>query len=359
MGCELSGSQTTAIASADNFMKKEQTYSRTIYLLRKYIKNECDREETRELLSQLGKEKFGDEIDVVLFSLWKAINENEEISGDKNESLRDEAATIIRNKENKQGIRKRHQLISFAIAATVALLLVLNFPVLKKNFSETIVFTSESAVTKQFSTENSIKKITLADGSVVYLNANTTLSLRKGKFNAFAREVWLDEGEAFFEITGNPNRPFVVHTPGGLSTRVLGTSFNVQAYSQLNKQVVAVQTGRVQVSGENGENIVLEPNFQASFDVTSNKLTSGKTDGTLVAAWRNGKVVFQRAKAEEIAFRLKQHYNIDLIYNESTYKNIEFSAVFSPETPVEEIANTFSKIYDITYTIKDHRLYLE
>ena len=359
MGCELSGSQTAAIASADNFMKKEQTYSRTIYLLRKYIKNKCDREETRELLSQLGKEKFGDEIDVVLFSLWKAINENEEISSNKNKTLRDEAADIIHNNQNKQSGKKHRQLIPFAIAATVALLLVLNFPVLKRNFLETNVFTSENTVAKQFTTENSIKKITLADGSVVHLNANTTLSLRKGKFNSKIREVWLDEGEVFFEVTGNPNRPFVVHTPGGLSTRVLGTSFNVQAYSELNKQVVSVQTGRVQVSRDDGENIVLEPNFQASFDVTSNKLTSRKTDGTLAAAWRDGKVVFQRAKADEIAFRLKQHYNIDLIYNESTYKNIEFSAVFSPKTPVEEIANTFSKIYDITYTIKDHRLYLE
>ncbi len=265
-------------------MKKEQTYSQTIYLLRKYIKNECTRGEIVEFLQQFWNKKFDAETDIVLFSLWKAINQNEQITDNKSQELRDEAANIILNNRNKPRNKKRYQLISFAYAAVITLLLFLSFPNLKKSFPEPVTITSEKVVAKQFSTQRSLKKITLADGSVVHLNVNSTLSLKKGKFNAKVREVWLDEGEAFFEITRFPNRPFIVHTPGGLSTRVLGTSFNVQAYPELKKQVVSVKTGRVQVSRDNGESIVLETNYQASFDAWTNTLKGGKTDGTLAAA---------------------------------------------------------------------------
>ena len=85
--------------------------------------------------------------------------------------------------------------------------------------------------------------ITMNDGSRVYLNSSSTLSY-PATFPSDKREVFL-EGEAFFEVTRNENRPFVIRS-GNLTTKVLGTSFNVNAFDA-NNISVSVATGKVQV----------------------------------------------------------------------------------------------------------------
>src|SRR5690606_205335 len=82
-----------------------------------------------------------------------------------------------------------------------------------------------------------MKRIVLPDQSVVWLNANTQLRYSAQAF-AQHRELFIDHGEAFFEITKNSENPFVVHAEA-LSTKVLGTSFNVKSYPEL--EYVSVQ----------------------------------------------------------------------------------------------------------------------
>lgn len=340
-------------------MKIKRTYSRTVYLLRKYIKNECTKEEIKELTHLFRREKYNEEIDVVTYSLWQAVNRTINSSGSDADALRAEASKITNNQRKRSRTNKIH-IISIAAAVAVALLVIaLNLPFQKGGTSEQNPLALQTTEQRYFTTENSIKKITLADGSEVHLNMNTTLTLKRGKFNANVREVWLDEGEAFFEITRDTQRPFIVHTPNGVTTRVLGTSFNIQAYSELKRQVISVKTGRVQVNRKDGERVVLDPDYQVSFDRSSNTFTAGKTDGTMAAAWREGKIVFQRAKIEEIALRLKQHFDMELIYDPLKYGNVEYSAIFPVYASIDEIANTLSKIYNINYSIKGKNLLLK
>lgn len=340
-------------------MKIKRTYSRTIYLLRKYIKNECTKEEIKELTHLFRREKYNEEVDVVTYSLWQAVNRTLSSSGNDADALRAEASKII-NRNRKRSLTNKFHFATVVTAAAVALLLItLNLPLDKMDLSEHSPLALQTTGQRHFTTENSMKKITLADGSVVYLNMHTTLTLKRGKFNANVREVWLDEGEAFFEITRDTHRPFIVHTPDGLTTRVLGTSFNIQAYPGLKRQVISVKTGRVQVNREDGERVVLDPDYLVSFDRSSNTFATGKTDGTMAAAWREGKIVFQRAKMEEVALRLKLHFDMELIYDPSKYGKVEYSAIFPGHASIDEIANTLSKIYNINYSIKGQKLLLE
>jgi ferric-dicitrate binding protein FerR (iron transport regulator) len=317
------------------------------------------KEEIKELTHLFRREKYNKEVDVVTYSLWQAVNRTINSSGNDAEALRAEASKIT-NKPRKRSRTNKIHIVSIATVAAVALLLIyLNLPLDKMDLSEQSPFALKTTGQSHFTAGNSIKKITLADGSVVHLNMNTTLTLKREKFNANTREVWLDEGEVFFEITRDTQRPFIVHTPNGLTTRVLGTSFNIQAYPGLKRQVISVKTGRVQVNRKDGERVVLDPDYQASFDRSSNTFTTGKTDGTMAASWREGKIVFQRAKIEEIALRLKQHFDTELIYDPSQYENVEYSAIFPAHASIDEIANTLSKIYTINYSIKGQKLFLE
>src|SRR5690606_32905370 len=88
-----------------------------------------------------------------------------------------------------------------------------------------------------------VKKIVLPDSSTVWVNALSQLRIPES-FGTKSRELFLDEGEAFFEVARNPDKPFVVHSRG-IATEVLGTAFNISNYQRLNRIAVDVQHGKV------------------------------------------------------------------------------------------------------------------
>ncbi|MBS1567676.1 MAG: FecR domain-containing protein, partial [Bacteroidetes bacterium] len=122
--------------------------------------------------------------------------------------------------------------------------------------------------------EDGRRRIVLPDGSAVTLEANSTLRLSP-VFNASAREVYLD-GEGFFEVAADKQRPFIVYA-NRLMTKVLGTSFTVSC-SQKEKTVsVAVRTGKVFVCTTSRDKrsarreIILTPNQQVIYDQDKDK----------------------------------------------------------------------------------------
>lgn len=147
----------------------------------------------------------------------------------------------------------------------------------------------------------------LSDGTKIYLNGNSRLSYKAGAFNKKTREVWLT-GEAFFQVVHNPEKPFIIHSPDGLQTKVLGTSFNVKAYPGLNEQVISVRTGKVKITGEKGQMVQITPNQKAVFNNKNHTLETRATDGELAASWRNGNIVFDYAGKDEITLRLRQKF---------------------------------------------------
>lgn len=274
----------------------------------------------------------------------------------------DQTGTTVPMVPERKVSRKHHIAAWASVAAAIAILIFISFPLLKNNGANEDTTSSEllaqTEIAQQFITEGKMKKITLADGSVVHLNMETTLSLHKNKFNAYTREVWLDEGEAFFEITKDPNRPFVVHTADGLSTQVLGTSFNIKAYHQLEEQVVSVKTGRVQVSKKNGDKVLLDPNNKASFNSLNGTLTAGITDGTAAADWRTGNIVLQETGIKEIALRLKQYYGVELINKAGITQQVRVHFAFTTDTRIDDVARSLADIYKTRYKINDNKLIL-
>jgi transmembrane sensor len=139
--------------------------------------------------------------------------------------------------------------------------------------------------------------ITLADGSRVELNANTELQVRFGREE---RKVSLVRGEALFQITKDPSRPFVVDTPYG-RVQVTGTVFDVRAASR-NKVEITVIEGQVEVQPARRpeEKRNLTPDMQALLQidrVTVQSLPAGA--GRDAAAWRDGQVVFDDTRLDE------------------------------------------------------------
>lgn len=166
---------------------------------------------------------------------------------------------------------------TWAVAASVAALLGIAslFWFLKNN--------PENTEPIQLASADRIIEDTLPDGSRISLNKNSTLDY-PGKFSGERREVKLS-GEAFFNVERDAEHPFVIHA-GPVDVKVLGTSFNVDAYPNSDSVHVSVHTGHVQCA-VNGETVDLLPGEYAVFDKGKGKFRKGKEDDPNRAAYRD------------------------------------------------------------------------
>jgi ferric-dicitrate binding protein FerR (iron transport regulator) len=181
------------------------------------------------------------------------------------------------------------------------------------------------------------KTLRLPDGTLLYLNGESRLGYKAGAFNRDKRELWL-AGEAFFEVAKDPARPFIVHSPGGMRTTVLGTSFNLKAYPGLNNQVVSVSAGSVLVSAGDGNSLRVAPGEMAILDRHLNTLSAGVARGEIAASWCDGNIVFNQADGMEVASRLRQLFGIEVVILDDALAGLHFMASYPARATLEQIA---------------------
>ncbi len=196
-------------------------------------------------------------------------------------------------------------------------------------------------------TETAIKRIALPDGSEITLNVGTSI-----RYNA-AREVWLDEGEAFFDVTPDIENPFTVHLRNGLSVRVLGTSFTVQSYAELPFQQIDVLSGKVTVSAPDNETVELVSDQKATYRAT--KLSRQTTNAAQKAAWRTGTIVLVNASFAELRLRMRQLYGKNIVF-EDVSQNISIHITLHRTAQPLEIADEIAALYGLSYRITPDKI---
>jgi ferric-dicitrate binding protein FerR (iron transport regulator) len=217
-------------------------------------------------------------------------------------------------------------------------------------------FHRKGAVRQTYSAAMRIRKrLTLPDGTTVYLNNGSKLSLSLADFrNAATREVWLDEGEAYFEVAKNPSRPFIVHVDS-LQARVLGTAFNIQAYRQLAGIQVLVSHGSVQVSASGSVLDTLVHNRQLTFFSRHHFYVSQiVTEQNL--GWWNNRFVLNGASFKELALRLQLRFGVQLSSNNQRILQTSFSASFPETASLEEMLNVLCTLYKTSYHRVNNRI---
>lgn len=191
-----------------------------------------------------------------------------------------------------------------------------------------------------------IKKVTLPDSSIVWLNANSVLRVNSN-FETGSREIFLDEGEAFFKVTKNPKKPFIVRH-NEVSVKVLGTSFNVKAYKNLPDLKVAVSTGKVQVkSGENA--VLLYPKQEAVYYSSSKSFETHQVNDNEVSLWREGKIYLHQANFKELALTLSNNFKINLKAASPAVHQYQFTLNISTDMEETELLKIISSIHNSKY----------
>ena len=191
-------------------------------------------------------------------------------------------------------------------------------------------------------------QVVLADGSKVYLNAES--EIRYPTFFAGGeRRVYL-KGEAFFEVTSDTSRPFIVNV-GEMDVRVLGTRFNVNAYVPERAIRTTLVSGKVRVSDrEDKAAVVLEPGQQAVWK--KNGLTMREVDALAVSAWVDGKFYFEEGMTlEEITEQLQRWYDIDFFFASERVKHFVLAGMIKKEYAANEIFSIIEKAARVKFTV--------
>lgn len=160
----------------------------------------------------------------------------------------------------------------------------------------------------------SVKSVTLPDGSLVSLNSNTQL-IYPPKFGNSTREVTI-EGEAFFEVKPNKEKPFIIHA-GTAQVKVLGTSFNVRAYPGAREMEVIVRTGKVQVlnsktQSEQHDELILTPGQKGTLVHDSHTLVKSTNENPNYIAWKTHELVFRATSLDEVIDNLENVYKVKI-----------------------------------------------
>lgn len=199
------------------------------------------------------------------------------------------------------------------------------------------------------------KVVTLADGSVVTLNAGSTLQVLSD-FGDKTRKVSLS-GEAYFDIARDTLRPFIVST-GEIHTRVLGTSFNVQAYGNEGELTVTVAEGKVRVEKVVGENKHasltrgITPGQQLIYHKATRMTQIVQVDPHQVSAWKNGVLYFNNESIASIARRLERKFNRKIDVTGESRADCLYTLRLSDETLAKSL-QLLTAVSGVTYTINE------
>jgi len=195
-------------------------------------------------------------------------------------------------------------------------------------------------------------RLTLSDGTRVYLNSMTTLKYPV-QFGPDKREVELI-GEAYFEVVKNAAKPFIVST-SELKVKVLGTSFNVNAYEDLENTVTTLVEGRVKLlnASNEGEEQILEPNEQAVMDNLSGKIVTSNVDVSNYISWKDGQLVFYDLPLEDIMTQLTRWYSAKVFYMNPEVKKMRFSGSLDKYDEIEKFIDIIQATQKVNVKVND------
>jgi len=191
------------------------------------------------------------------------------------------------------------------------------------------------------------KKITLSDGSQIWLNPSSRISYQR-KFSAANRTIELTEGEAFFKITHEEKRPFLVKTSNHITTKVLGTSFRIKSYKARKSIDVQVATGKVAVGNSQQVFATLIRGQQISYDKENQRAEVTYTPAPIAV-----KLVFDNITLQEVLKELEYAYSVRIDLQNKSLNELKCEATFTTKQEVAEILDILCSLHHLKFKESD------
>ena len=326
-------------------------------LLKKFISGKCTKEEEKEVRDILLRPEGRQLLENMLDKEWT------DFSADApSQTEIDEWQTAFEKKKERHMKSRRLKSVYkwSAVAAAACLIPIFIFilPAGQLQFQQAIARLNSAEIS---TSQGETTTINLADGTSVFLGPESRLTYPK-KFDAATREVSI-EGEAFFDVAKNPAKPFIVHT-GDVSTKVLGTSFKVNAHKDLPLSVSLV-TGKVELlRNENGDSrmlAALTPGKRVDYDAASGSVELSDFHTEDIARWKEGQLIFRGSPFNEIRRSIESWYGVRITVENPAWENKKLQLFINGKNDINEALETIRSTTGWGYKItgKDITIYEE
>ena len=250
-----------------------------------------------------------------------------------------------RSKQSK--IPSMHRWIKYA--AVIAVLLVISggagYWLYQENNHQLLVAIADEGI---------VKEVILPDGTKVWLNNSTTLKYPH-EFSEKERNVYL-EGEAYFEVTKNQHKPFIVQSDA-MQIRVLGTTFNFKCDKNCRIAEATLIEGEIEVKGNHKEGrLILTPGQRA--ELNNGRLTVKQVDAKLDAVWHDNLIPFQKADIFNITRTLERFYDVKIILSPDIQLDKTYSGVVKKKSDIESVLKSLQNTIPIDYKIVGNNIFI-
>ena len=192
--------------------------------------------------------------------------------------------------------------------------------------------------------------LTLADGTKVYLNADSELKYPVEFLNG-KRIVDL-KGEAYFDVRKDSLHPFIVRV-NGAEVQVLGTSFNINAYGDDGQMYTTLVDGSIRFSSEkSGQEEVLTPGMQSVMSLETGKFMLYEVDVEPYIAWRKGRFVFQSMTLDLLMRQLQRWYDFEIFYQNQDLKDYVFRGVINRDMELDRVLSVIAATTDVDFKVQ-------
>lgn len=334
-------------------------------LLQKFLEGQCSEKElaqVKQLLEQPGAHELLDELITLQSGVqWNTAFEPDQELADLTARKKAAAAELFKaNGHYKQQdtgkSRSPVRLMFLRYAAVWAGIIIIGTLALWQNRDlwkkgEQIVYV------EQVNPNGLPIRYVLPDSSEVFLGAGSSLRYPQS-FKDATREIEL-HGEAFFQVTRNPEKPFIIHTEN-IQTRVLGTSFKVEAFANA-PIVVSVATGKVGVSQHtdkiNNMLALLTPGRQVTWDRQRQTASERDIDVSVLENWKAGDLSFEEQPVSVVAEELQRRFDVKIEFIAKEVASNKVSVVFPATKPIGNMMHILSETGRFSYKTTDNKVF--
>ncbi|SFF52816.1 FecR family protein [Thermoflexibacter ruber] len=330
-------------------------------LIAKYLAGEANAEEESKLWAWRNQNPNNEEFYQEMYRIWHSKKQDESTFDShlafKKLTYRIEEESLIMLNHKGKPYTKQIQIFfkkyAIGIAATIAFcLIVIAVWWRNENNQKTVnqsITEIKSKIIEKINPKGQKLQLRLPDGTKVWLNSESRLTY-PSQFQGNMREISLN-GEAFFEVAHNPNKPFCITTPK-TKMQVLGTSFNVRAFDDEQKTETVVVTGKVKISeAENEANfVVLSPNEKGNFSLQNKKISKQKVNPANYIAWKEGILKFENSNMSLIIKELERWYGVTITVSNPNLLRCHLTGDFKNES-LENVLIFMQKALDIQFEI--------
>jgi transmembrane sensor len=259
--------------------------------------------------------------------------------------------------------RDHMQLIKFAAVIILIPLISIGVFFFMKRMDDRFSFRLENGigVEKRVNPIGQKSVLFLNDGTKVWLNAASRISYAKDFGEQGTRDVYLD-GEAFFDVVHNPEKPFIVHT-SNIRIKVLGTSFNVKSYLDEKTVETTLVHGKVHIEqsdvlGNRISDIELKPNQRAVFNKESKVIDIKEVVAENSGSWKRDRLVFDEETIDNVFRQMERWYNVRIHVQNKGDLQCKLTARIEDEN-LEDVLKLMKESYDLRYTIEGKDVFIE